>query len=398
MIKKGSSKKCEEEGGKNKEAEMEDEDESDESDESDEDELDEDELDEDELDEDELDEDESDEDKEENEDEEEVEDDDDDEDDEEEFDEEEKYWGEHTCEESYKKTGEDCRNKAYYIQAKKLVCGVHSKKDKRTTLTKNPNKDKIERDNYEKHIKSVEKRAKVNRDNGKTGTVTVTKLRMMKKPELIEGFWNIFPNYMHQNRKDGYGCSQLSPKSMGPINHGMPNLPPSKNLENYHQFSKFWDFELDKNGNVKKKFFQIRVDAYNDETSYRHKYDRKVLEKYGTNINIPKCSIYYDKNGSPYTYTYLQCRYFYCKFYSEIAVKLPDFLFLSKNVKKGYNINIVGYDGYTPKDPMEMYLDTSKPFGHEMVLYTLLIESNPSKYPWNVYYEKNENIYENVID
>ena len=67
---------------------------------------------------------------------------------------------------------------------------------------------------------------------------------MMKKPELIDGYLNVFPNYKHQNRKDGYGCAKLSPKSLGPVNHGMPNLPIAKNIENYHQFAKFWDYSI----------------------------------------------------------------------------------------------------------------------------------------------------------
>ena len=133
----------------------------------------------------------------------------------------------------------------------------------------------------------LKKPLKKNRKNKKKGTVTVSKLRMMKKPESISGFMNVFPNFKHQNRTDGYGCARLSPKSLGPVEHGMPNLPTAKNIENYHQFAKFWKFELDENGKVKPEFFQKRIDAYNSDIAYRHKYDRKTLKEYGPNINIP---------------------------------------------------------------------------------------------------------------
>ena len=78
----------------------------------------------------------------------------------------------------------------------------------------------------------------------------VSKFRMMKKPEYKKGYLNVFPNSKHQDRKDGFGCASLSPKSLGPVQHTMPNLPPAFNIENYHQFAKFWAFELDKNNNI----------------------------------------------------------------------------------------------------------------------------------------------------
>ena len=38
------------------------------------------------------------------------------------------------------------------------------------------------------------------------------------------------------------------------------------------------------------------------------------------------------------------------------------------------------------------YLDISRPFGHELVLYTLLVLENADDYPWNIYYKKHSNI------
>ena len=60
--------------------------------------------------------------------------------------------------------------------------------------------------------------------------------------------------------------------------------------------------------------------------------------------------------------------------------------------------NKIGYDGYyIDKTLYEHYVDTSKPFGHELVLYTMLVEDDKDKYPWNIFYKKNEEIYKNVI-
>ena len=67
-------------------------------------------------------------------------------------------------------------------------------------------------------------------------------------------------------------------------------------------------------------------------------------------------------------------------------------------IKDGVNLNIVGYDGYNINmDLWTCYNDTSRPFGHELVLYTMLIEDTINKYPWNMFYEQHKKIYEGVI-
>lgn len=137
---------------------------------------------------------------------------------------------------------------------------------------------------------------------------------------------------------------------------------------------------------------------YQSTIPYRHKYDRKVLKKMNNNINIPLFSAYYTKDGAEKRLTYLECRYFYYHYYERLAKQTKDFKTLKKMIQDGYNLNIVGYDGYTvTKSLWDMYIDTSKPFGHEIVLYCLLIEDDPSQYPWNQYYAKHKDIYKDVI-
>lgn len=307
------------------------------------------------------------------------------------------YYGERTCENkiwSGKNKGKQCKNYAYYMENKKYLCGVHSSEE-RKELPKNPDSKKIKEEKYDKEQKIIEEVAEKNRKNNKKGQVTVTKLKIMKKPEDIEGFLKIFPNFKHQNRKDGFGCSSLSPKAMGPIEHNMPHLPVAQNLENYHQFAKIFPFEII-NGKITEEAKDIRVKAYESKIPHRHKYDAKKLKKYG-NVNIPLYSLYYDKDGKEHKYTYIQCRYFYCHWYEKIAKETDDFKYLIDRLNKGYNLQIVGYDGFTPKNVQEHYLDEKRPFGHELVLYTLLTIDNPEEYPWNIFYKNNEELYRGVI-
>jgi hypothetical protein len=308
------------------------------------------------------------------------------------------YFGEKNCEDIVKSKNTACTNKAYFASGNKLLCGVHCKKYNNVAkLPKNPNEHII----YENKLKEmkieIDKIAEANKANGKMGHIIVSKMHMMKNPIYVNGYLNVFPNYKHQNRPDGFGCMKLSPKSLGPVHHNMPGLPAATTIENYHQFSKFWQFELDDNDAILEKYKLARIEAYT-APPLRHKYDKKTLLKYNNNINIPKFSMYYDKDGNEHRYTYLQCRYFYCHYYELLATKEKDLITLKKMIKNGYNLNIQGYDGYNiTMNLMEHYNDISKPFGHELVLYTLLVENDPAKYPWNIFYELNKQIYHNVI-
>ena len=112
------------------------------------------------------------------------------------------------------------------------------------------------------------------------------------------------------------------------------------------------------------------------------------------NKNIPLYSIHLDKNGAERRYTYVQSRYFYCHQYEKLAPKTDDFKKLKQMLNEGINLQIVGYDAYPiTKSLQEHYEDPDKPFGHEIVLYTLLVVKDPENYPWNVYYKQHKNLY-----
>lgn len=311
------------------------------------------------------------------------------------------YFGERPCEAIFgsgRKKGMKCTGNAYYVENGCYLCGVHSHKDKRQRLPKDPKADEIKAQILEQKRLLIEEEANKNKKLGRKGSITVSKLRMMKMPEDIDGYLKVFPNFKHQNRKDGFGCSRLSPKSLGPVNHGMPNLPVAQTIENYHQFAKIFEFEL-KNEDTINEAFQLRKRAYETKVPYRHKYPPKVLKMSGLkNVNIPLYSVYYTKTGEERRYSYIQCRYFYCHWYERLAKEENDFKELQRLRNEGYNLQIIGYDGYKPTDDLyRHYLDESRPFGHELVLYTLLVIENRDDYPWNRYYRENREIYDDVI-
>lgn len=307
------------------------------------------------------------------------------------------FYGETTCSHKYqsgKRKGNSCTNQAYYESNGQYVCGVHSKKGERTKLEINPKKEEIEQKRLEDEKAMIEQVALENRKNKQKGKVVCSKLRMMKKPDNIEGYMKVFPNFKHQTRRDGFGCASLSPKSLGPVDHGMPGYPSAKNIENFHQFSKIFEFELEDLEKAK----QLRIDAYKSDKPHRHKYPTEQLKKYNKNVNIPLYSVYVDKYGNEHQYNYVQCRYFYCHWYEKLAKETQDFKQLETMINNGYNLQIIGYDGYQPtNDLYSHYLDESRPFGHELVLYTLLTVKNPKEYPWNLYYSKYNDIYKNII-
>ena len=128
------------------------------------------------------------------------------------------YYAETDCQ-ATKANGAKCTNKAYYLYNSLYTCGVHGKKDKRIQLPKNPDAKAniLQRLIDEKAV--IEKAAVTNSNNGLRGEIVCSKLRMMKPAEEIPGFLKVFPNFKHQTRVDGFGCSSLSPMSLGPVEH-----------------------------------------------------------------------------------------------------------------------------------------------------------------------------------
>ena len=285
------------------------------------------------------------------------------------------HYGEITCQH------EKCNNKAYYFCKNKYVCGVHSRNKEREQLEKF-NKKEIRKNKEEKRNKEreeIEKFRLINVEENEMGQIICSKLRMMKAPEDIPGFIKVFPNFKHGNREDGLGMSSLSPMSLGPVNHGQPGLPPSYNIENFHQFSKTFQEEVDENEKPTKLFYDNRLRGYLDKVPHRHKYKGKEKNK-----NIPLYFIWVDKDGKEHYLDYVTSRQFYCNFYERLAKLEPDYEKLRGLREKGYNLQIIGYDGRDVKDLTKAYLDKNYPFGHELVLMSMLLLKEED-YPWRKY-------------
>lgn len=298
------------------------------------------------------------------------------------------FYGESKCVAIYasgKFKGKRCNNGAYWKAGDKLLCGVHSKGIEKEKLPKNPNAKQL-------LIEKKQRLLKMAKEWKGGSKITLTKLRMMKEPERDEGAYGIYPNFKHGGKTiDEIGFPTLSPKWAWTPVHGMKGVPQAHNIENLHQGSKMFKTE---------GFEERRDEMFLDQTPWRHKFQKfPQLKALKGNKNIPICSVYSDSKGNVKQFNYLQCRYFYCYFYEKMSTENEDFEKLKKMYDNGAWIQIIGYDAYPinlkyPKVSLwDAYLDTSKPFGHELVLVALLTIENPKNYPWNRYWRKNKKVY-----
>ena len=158
------------------------------------------------------------------------------------------------------------------------------------------------------------------------------------------------------------------------------------------------DVDTQNNSNPTKRALEIQCAQFQSKEPKRHKYSIKELPS--KNKNIALYSWFYDDNGIGRKFTYIECRYFYCHFYEMLAPKTEHFKKLLELRRQGFNLVISGYDGFTLRHEeitadklYEFYKDSSRPFGHELVLLTLLFLDNSSEYPWNRYFTKYPRLY-----
>lgn len=292
------------------------------------------------------------------------------------------YWGQEICK-AKKANGDACLNGAYYRIDDMLLCGVHSggkKKEKRVELPRHPDEKEMKETERAQHSLECDQVASKNKEEGKKGCVTLYKMKMMKNPGFEKGVVNIFPNFKHANRNDGLGFPSLSPKSIGPVHHNQPGLPVALNLENFHQGNKVFPSEVDEKGEVKEEFFKVQREMYEDSVPHRHK-------EAARGKNVPLYSLWKDKHGMTHQISYFVSRQFYCVYYERATLDNPDFLKLKKMVEDGYSLRICGYDAYEVDKNRKIedcYCDISRPFGHELVLYAMLTESEEN-WPWRKY-------------
>jgi len=252
----------------------------------------------------------------------------------------------------------------------------------RTKLKKDPDASRKRQAEQLRRTQAAETAAE---ENPGRGQVRCASLRMMQTAPHVEGYLSIFPNRKHRKRVDGgLACSYLSPMELGPVPHQEPGQPQAKNIENYHQAAKFFE-GLDQAG---PGFWQDVGRRYADPVPHRHKHA-------GHRQNAPLYSVRKDTSGRERRFNYLESRYFYCYWYAQLAPAHADYRRLTEALDRGFNLLIVGYDGYeVTRSLREHYEDVSRPFGHELVLYTLLTVANPADYPWAQYRREHTALYE----
>jgi hypothetical protein len=187
----------------------------------------------------------------------------------------------------------------------------------------------------------------------------------------------------------------------------VPYLSLSLSLSTYthsltHLVNKVWPNEVDKKGNPLPTHDASKRTAYEDPVPHRHKYDTKQMAELrksvnGQNRNQPLYSVHLTLTGEQRRFTYVQSRYFYCKAYEALAKQTADYEELRSLLEGGTNLVLCGYDAYDVTLPLyDHYCDPTRPFGHELVLYTLLTQSEPATYPWNQYRDQHPTVYEDI--
>lgn len=123
-------------------------------------------------------------------------------------------------------------------------------------------------------------------------------------------------------------------------------------------------------------FFHRRSKIWRDPKAHRW-----IKRGGNKNKNIPRY-IYW--RGEKLTY--LQARQkIYCPIYASLVIKTQAYRHLKSMIDMGHNLLLIGYDGYDRGDRthMQCFLDTSRPYGHEMVLAAMLDPERKEPLPWN---------------
>ena len=302
------------------------------------------------------------------------------------------YYGETTCQ-AKKANGVSCTNNAYFVVGDAYLCGVHSKSKPRQKLLVNPNKKAIKEESIAQHHQSCLLTKQQNAEHNLPGQVICGKMSMMKEVQHIAGFLSVFPNKNHGNRTDGLGIPALSPMNLGPVVHGQSGLPPAVNLENFWQASKLYPQqvlckETDHSLCSESCFRKYQLEMFRNGRAERH---NKFAKDAGGKKVVPLGWVWTKANGETSLFSYVQSRQFYCTFYERLTRASPEYDKLVELVRDGTSVQILGYDGRKietgqNKDGMKRlleayYLDGSAPFGHELVLVSMLVLEK-DEMPW----------------
>lgn len=199
-----------------------------------------------------------------------------------------------------------------------------------------------------------------------------------KKHPVIEGYLNVNATSGNQGKWGDLSPMKLGPfyltERLQPLTYYPNGVHPGfeaygdkqrafiYNLENAWQFSKVYDVDVINNV-VQPSFFQRRAKGFADSSPHR-----RALPK----AKATAVAAYWDGK----LYDYLTSRYYYCSMYEQLARLTSAYSELEQLYKSGVNLQILGYDGrdveVTESSMKTAFIDTSCPFGHELVLCCML--------------------------
>jgi hypothetical protein len=146
-----------------------------------------------------------------------------------------------------------------------------------------------------------------------------------------------------------------------------------QNFENYWQYSKVYSVD-NVNGILGESFFNRRAEGFQSTKAKRRVFPAKS--------GITTLCSYYDGK----LYQYLESRVFYCSGYSMLAEAHAKYKEIKRIMESGQNILILDLDApsweshnqeLTPEFFEKEYNDTTHPFGHGMVLCSMLLGIKP---------------------
>ena len=157
------------------------------------------------------------------------------------------------------------------------------------------------------------------------------------------------------------------------------------------------------------EWYARRKQMYEDPEPHRHKFDKDQMEKERKavagqlNRNQAMYSLHLALDGTERRFNYVESRYFYCCAYEKLALLQPAFQQLLEWHQEGVDLRLCGYDAFdmgvsADADALYMhYCDPRTPFGHERVLYALLmLAGKRDDFPWHRFRREHPERYEGI--
>ena len=317
------------------------------------------------------------------------------------------YYGEVACER------QGCKRLATYCVPgeKRAVCVSHADAQLRKKLPKNPNADNLVIADAQRRRAVCDERAALNEAAGRPGTLRCRKKPWRRQQDLVpEDTMHIEPNdkALQENANGVIGMCALSPKRLGPVAFGGKMGTALKHEDSYQQ-RKVYASEMDPKGELLRvledgtecrmpltKYWANLERTFAEGRAQRHKDASMVGVPKGGKRLTPAYSLWVNPTtGKHYAHTYIESRFIYCHHYARLATPKRAFQLLKRNLARGYDICLWGYDGQmldidlaatTQREIVhlltERYLDPSRNFGHELVLMCMLAIKDPKQYPW----------------